>query len=179
MGIETALIVGAVLSAAGTAYSAYSQHEAASDQKKLLNQQAAMERETAAAEAGNIREKGKRLIGAQRAALAASGVKIDEGSGDALQQETSRLTEQDALAVLKGGANRSSLLQGEAKAAGKRATSALVSGALDVGSTVADYKYQKAKLSKTDLNLKAGAEEFTRRNQPKYSLLTGKYGGID
>lgn len=172
--VSTILAVGAVLSVAGTAYNAYAQHEAASDQKKQLNQQAAMEREAAAAEAGNIREKGKRLIGAQRAALAASGVKIDEGSGDALQQETARLTEQDALAVLKGGANRSSLLQGEAKAAGKRATSALVAGALDVGSTVASSAAAAKKSgTKTNLNLQDGAQDFAKRNQPKYSLLTG------
>lgn len=175
MGIETALIVGAVMSAAGTAYSAYSQNEAGKDAAKLQNQQANMEREAAAAEASNVREKGKRLIGAQRAALAASGVKIDEGSGDALQQETARLTEQDALAVLKGGANRASLLNGQANISKKNASSALVAGGLDVASTAASgaAAYQKARAPKTDLNLQSGSQEFTRRNQPRYSLLTG------
>lgn len=179
MGIEV-LAVGAILGAAGTAYGAYSQYEAGKDAAKLQNQQAAMEREAAGAEAANVREKGKRLIGAQRAALAASGVKIDEGSGDALQQETARLTEQDALAVLKGGANRAGLLNAQAAISKKNANSALVAGGLDVASTAVSgaAAYQKAKAPKTDFNLKAGAQEFTQRNQPKYSLLTGKHSEL-
>jgi len=180
MGLETLLLVGVGLSAAGTAYNAYQDYKAGKADEKLANEQARLESEAAAAEAGNIREKGRRLLASQRASLAGAGVKIDEGSGDALQKETTRLTEQDALAVLKEGANRASLLRQQGKAAGQAATASLVSGALDVGSTVvsAANKYNRAKApAATAAKFRSDAEalNFATRNAPKYSLLNSSY----
>lgn len=176
--LTTMLVVGTALSAVGTAYSAYQGYKAGKAEKKLANQQAANEESAAAAEAGNIREKGRRLLATQRATLAGAGVKIDSGSGDALQQETVRLTEKDALAVLKEGANRASLLRAQGKQAGKAATASLVSGALDVGSTVVSgvNKYNRAKApaaSAAKFRTDAESLSFATRNAPKYSLLTG------
>lgn len=182
MGAEIA-IVGAFLSAAGTAYGAYAQNKAARSEARLAQEQASMEQEAAGAEAANIRERGKRLIGAQRAALAASGVKIDEGSGDALQSETRRLSEQDALAVLKEGHNRSSLLRGQAKIANQRATAATVGGVLSTTGELVNAA-QKVKgaggggaregTPATGFKLNSDAQDFARRYAPKFSLLDGK-----
>jgi len=177
MGIDpiSMLVAGSIIGIGGTAYQAYSGYQQGKKEKRLLNEQAAQEREAAAAEAADVREKGRRLLASQRAALAASGVNVDEGTGDALQTETQRLTEQDALAVLKGGANRSSLLQARGKIAGQRADASLISGALNVGAqaVTAGDKYSRAKKAVTQNSLDESSQSFARRNRPRYSLLGG------
>ncbi|KAB0665654.1 hypothetical protein F6V25_07995 [Oryzomonas japonica] len=178
MGLETATIIAiaaTVASAGGAAYSAYSQSEAADEQAKLQEEQAAQEKAAAEAEAAKIREKGQRTAAAQEAALAGSGVKLDaNGSGGALLAETDKLTEQDALAALTTGNNRAKLLEGEAAISRDKATSSLISGGFNVGSSlIGGYNsYQKSK-SNTNLANSLNADTFYQRKAPKYTLLGG------
>jgi hypothetical protein len=46
-----------------------------------------------------IKRRGKQIIGSQRAALAAQGVEVDSGTALELQEETSELSQVDALTV--------------------------------------------------------------------------------
>ncbi len=172
MGTGTVLLVGKVIAAAAAVYGGVSAYEAQRDAKRAAEKQAEIAKEQAASEASNIRDRGRRLIASQRAALAASGVKIDEGTGDALQQETKKLTEQDALATLKTGSNQALLYDMEAKVAGNRGKAALVSGALDATSTaVSGYaSYQKAKAPSVLANRTSST--------PRYSLLNGNNSGL-
>jgi hypothetical protein len=177
--METLLAAGLVLSAAGTGYNIYAQQKAARKEEKALEEQARQEREAATTEAQNVREKGRRLLASQRASLAASGVKLDEGgTGEALQQETRTLTERDALAVLKGGGNRASLLTARADMAGDRGTAAAISGGLnfaaDAVNTVGASNRATAP-TRQATNIYTQAESATKGAASKYSLLTGKY----
>jgi len=165
MGVETAIIVGKVVAAAAAVYGAVETRNAQLDAKRANEKQADIAKKQASAEASNIRERGRRLIASQRSALAASGVKIDEGTGDAIQQETRKLAEQDALATLKTGSNQSLLYELEAKKNARMGNAALVSGALDATSTaVGGYAaYQRAK----EPSVLAKRTSST----PRYSLL--------
>lgn len=49
--------------------------------------------------ATEVRKKTKRVIGAQRAALAAQGIELDDGSALAIQEDTAAVGEVDALTV--------------------------------------------------------------------------------
>lgn len=96
MGTETMLIVGAVVSIATTAISMYASYEQgqaqAQAQKNVYRYQAALaenqavaERQAAEVRAQEARERKRRLLSSTRAAAAASGIEVDEGSpGDVL-----------------------------------------------------------------------------------------------
>ena len=183
MAAATAILaVGAVIGAAASGYSAYEQNKVAKKQEKMEKDQARMELDAAHTEAGNIRENARRVKAAQRAALAGSGVKLDdEGTGAALLAETDRLAEQDALAVLKEGANRSSLLRGQASISRSRGRQAIAAGVGDVAAgAVNAYGANRSASSgsRTALQMDSDAQGFARRSQPKYSLLTGNKSGL-
>lgn len=176
-----ALVAATVAAVGSTAYSAYASAEAADEQAELQNKQAQMEEEAAATEAEAIREKAKRLRAGQIAALAASGVKLDDSTtSGAILDETDRLSEQDALAVMREGSNRAALLRGQADIARGTATATRISGALNTAATVASgiSSYQRATASSraaTQLNMDSSAQQFVTRTQPRYSLLNGNY----
>ena len=50
-------------------------------------------------QAKRVREAGKKIVGAQRAALAAQGIELDSGTALDIQEETAAFTEMDALTV--------------------------------------------------------------------------------
>lgn len=174
-----AYVASAVIAAGSTAYSAYASAEAADEQAELQDKQARMEEEAAASEADAIREKSKRLKANQTAALAAAGVKLDDSTtSGAILQETDRLSEQDALAVLKEGSNRAALLRGEADITRGKATATRVAGGLNTAATIAGgiSSYQKATSASrgaTQLDMDSSSQQFATRTQPRYSLLTG------
>ncbi len=49
--------------------------------------------------AGRVRQRGKKVIGAQRAALAAQGIRVDVGSASDIQRETADITDFDAMTI--------------------------------------------------------------------------------
>jgi hypothetical protein len=51
------------------------------------------------AESDALRKNAKRLIGAQRVSLAAQGIEVDSGTAAAIQEDTARLSELDALQI--------------------------------------------------------------------------------
>lgn len=150
MGIETALLIG--LAAAGTAvsYSAQKKQQAqAEDMAKQQQAQALDDAKFAASEAEvqarQIRKATQKQQAEARAALAASGVVVGEGTAEQIDTQIGAEGEQDALMALYDGSNRARQIQvsgnlsaqrsrNAATAAGYGATSALVSGASSVAS---------------------------------------------
>lgn len=173
-----AMVAATVIAAGSTAYSAYAASEAADEQAKLQEQQANMEMEAAKTEAEQIKEKGRRLKATQTAQLAGAGVKVDGGTAGALLTETDRLSEQDALAALREGENRASLLRGGAKISRSQSQAALIGGALSTVGTVLGgvASYQKATASAraaTTLNTQETSSGFVTRAGNKYLILGG------
>ena len=91
---------GTGMSIFGSLYSGQQQAAAARTQAKLSKLQAAAEEERAGAEAGVIRRKARELFSTQRAAYAASGVRL-EGTPLLVMADTIRESERDILNVYK------------------------------------------------------------------------------
>lgn len=132
MGIETALIVASTVIAAGSAvYGGIQQSNAADAQAKLADQQAREEADAARAQAEAIRSADKYKRGQARAALAASGVQVDQGTAVQIDQNIAQNTEQDAFSTLLTGQRRANASQNEASAYRSQASGDLVAGALN------------------------------------------------
>jgi hypothetical protein len=176
-----ALVASVVIAAGSTAYSAYAASEAADEQAKLQEQQAAMEMEAAQKEAEQIKEKARRLKATQTAQLAGAGTRVDGGTAGALLEETDRLSEQDALAALREGENRASLLRGGANLSRSQSQASLIGGALGTVGTILGgvSSYQKATAAaRAANNINIPADEgrgFVSRAGNKYSILGGNY----
>jgi hypothetical protein len=178
MGVEVA-VIGLIISAAGAAYSGHKAMIAGKDAKSAANDAARGEEEAAAAEAASIRDRAQRVKATQRAALAGAGVKLGEaGTGAEILGETDRLSEQDALAVLKEGANRAALLrkQGDQAAATGR-SQATASGMNAAGSAVngaSKIRAANAPARTTSAALDGAALTLASRAAPRYSLIDSK-----
>lgn len=102
--------IGTALSAIGTAVGAYGsiqagrQAEAVGEYNaKVAENNATAARQAAGYEAGLIRERTRRVVGAQRAAGAASGLDISSGTPVAVLGDTAEQGEMDVLARLYSG----------------------------------------------------------------------------
>lgn len=175
--VTLTLIAGTMLSVASTAYSAYSQEKAGDKAKDAANLRADQELEAAGKDAANIREKAARLKGQQSAALAASGVSLGTGSADVILGETERLSEQDALAVLKEGGQRADLIRSQGQLTSDNYTSKAIATALGGASSILGgvTSYQEAtKGARTAKNIDLNTDKaLATRKTPTYSLLGG------
>ena len=141
MGLETAtlLTIGAITSTAGAVYSGVSGYEAGRAAKVAAERQAKAEQEAAEAEAAKIKDRAERLKASQEASLASSGVKLStDGTAGALLNETDRLAEQDALAVLQSGQNRANTLRAQGDQAYRTGVNNAFATGLNAVSTAAN-----------------------------------------
>jgi len=106
-GLEIALIVGAAVAAAGTAYSIYAsgqaQEAAAEYGADVAENQAQASRNAAAVDEDIAREKSRRIQAAARAAYGASGVTQDEGSPLLVMMDTAAQSELEVQRIRYGG----------------------------------------------------------------------------
>lgn len=119
-------------------------------QQSAAKQQARAAQDEAAYQADRLRDRRERVLGSQRAGLAASGVDISQGSPLDLLTSTATEAELDIQSTLAGGANRSA----SAKYQGQVAMRQGLMGA--VGSGLQGF----------------GAEENARARTGKASLLS-------
>lgn len=105
-GVTESLILGAVVSAAGTGLSAYSQYQQGQTQAKIAerNAQAAeyaaqYQEKVGAIEAKKKRQEIAQIVGRERAAAAASGVDVNSGSVLTAQIDTQTFGELDAQEI--------------------------------------------------------------------------------
>lgn len=103
-------VIAAVAAVAGTATTVYSQQQAAKDQQEASNEQAKIAIDQAAGEADarkaqaeKIRKMGKFQRGETKASLAASGVKLGEGTALELDKSIIQSSEEDALSAILSG----------------------------------------------------------------------------
>jgi len=144
MGVETALIAATALSATSTlasGFQAYQQGEYEQDQARA-DADAALA--AARVQAKNIRRVADRQRSAARAALAASGVSVDMGTGEDIQTEIATAGEQDAVMSILGGRNTARMLQSEGAMAGLRGRQALGGSVLGAAGDAA-YGYSRWK----------------------------------
>jgi hypothetical protein len=117
--------------AQGRAQKAAANAEAAQMQNLALQQQ-----DQAEQEAERIRKAGRRAQGQARAQLAASGVRVDEGSAVLIDEDIARESENDAQMTLLTGkrqARSSRFAADQARAAGSNAMTGSVLGAVSTG----------------------------------------------
>lgn len=135
MGVETALLLSSVV-AGGSAIM-----QGVQDNKmgKYQQEQARADADAAAAsarlEAGNIRKAGERQRSAARAALAASGVTVDEGTAEQIDTEIAQNAEQDALTTIQTGVNRARMINAEGDMARIEGRNRQTAGFLNATST--------------------------------------------
>ena len=103
-------VIAAVAAVAGTATTVYSQQrsakqqqEAANEQAKIAIDQAAGEADARKAQAANIRKFAKAQRGETKTSLAASGVKLGEGTALELDKSIIQNSEEDALSAILSG----------------------------------------------------------------------------
>lgn len=155
MGIETAAMIAM---AAGTAVSVMGQIEQGKSQKEMYNAQAqqalnegAYAADAAKAQAEKIRKAGRAQQGEAKAALAASGVKLGEGTPLEVQKSITQNVEEDALSVLIGGKRATDSAQQEAQMLGKAGDNAVKNSYYGAAGTVlqAGATYAKGNWMKT------------------------------
>lgn len=106
MGVEALMMGSAVMSATGAYGQADAQKKAmqydsqvAANNAILANQQASIAIQNGQTQEGNQRLKTGQAVGAQRAALAANGIDLGEGSAQDILSTTQYIGERDALTV--------------------------------------------------------------------------------
>lgn len=103
------------LGAVGKFMQGQQQAAAAEYNAELLERQALYEEQASAAEANRLRRRGRRILGAQRAAYGASGVLSNEGSPLLVMENTAEEIEMDAQRTLFSGDVRAAGSRGKAK----------------------------------------------------------------
>lgn len=159
----TLALVAAGLSAAATGYGAIMKAQQANAEAKIAERNAALERNAVQDEIQNTREQAlaryrevAKIKGQQRLAAAANGVGLDFGTAADVVADTDMLGREDVQRIYTAGdrAVRSRDINaanymGQANMARAQATGALVTGALDMGSTILSgaSQYKKLKAS--------------------------------
>lgn len=121
--------------AAGQIYSAMAQKQAADYNAKVYEAEAAAETQKSASEEAVHREKVKSLISSQRAKYGMSGVAMTGSPLDVIS-ETAGKGELDALAIRYGGEVAAAAANSKAAASRSQGQTALLTGALGLGSTL-------------------------------------------
>ncbi len=108
---------------AGQAQAAIAEHNA-----KLKERQAEAAREQAREEADRFKERGERLQGKQKVALAKGGVLAETGTPALVLEETAQNLEDDRLAILREGFLRGSFAESEAEGLRAQGRAAITRG---------------------------------------------------
>lgn len=142
MCVAAAAVTMAATAVAG-AVSAYSSIEQGRSQAKWANYQANQAQADANAEASlarveaeKIREAGKRQRSQARAAMAASGIDVDEGTAVNINEDISKGAEEDALHAIWGGIDRQQRGYAQAQADRSRGKQAQTAGNLNATATL-------------------------------------------
>lgn len=134
MGLETLVLASTAMSVFGSVAGGVGAMQAASFNAKMAEQEAEAARQQAALEAGRVRETGRKILGAQRAATAKAGLEVGEGSPLLIMLETVRQSEEDAMLTRYKGDVRATSLRAEARAQRAEGRRALLGGILGAAS---------------------------------------------
>lgn len=126
---------GTVLSAVGSISEGQAEAKTGRARARLLSREAARRQETAQAEASDFRRRNRRVLAAQRAGFAASGVSGD-GTPLLVGGDTAEEIELQAQRILVSGLADATGLAFESRAEKRRASGAATRGFLSAGSTL-------------------------------------------
>lgn len=142
MGIETAALltyaaVASTVVAAGSAiYTGVQASNAADTNAELARRQGVQDADAAVAQADKIRKAARAQAGAANAALAASGVSVGDGTPIRINEQIYQDSEQDAYNTLLTGSRAQRTANNQANVITAQGNSAMVSGALNAGSSL-------------------------------------------
>ena len=136
MGIETVLLLASTAATViGSVMQGQAQQEASNAQAQEALNQGAYAADAYKAQADKIRRAGRAQVGETNAALAASGVKLGEGTPLELKKTIIQRSEEDALTSIMQGNRALSSAGAQASVYGKEGESAMTSGLVRAGST--------------------------------------------
>lgn len=137
---STTAIVTAVIAAAASATTAVMSAQAQQDSAKynaaVARNQAETANQQAQFDAQQIRDKNRRLLGAQRAAYAASGVDTSSGSAQDVQSDSATRGELEALSAIYTGKTGATSAMARAKLDEYQGQSAMTLGYFSAGSSL-------------------------------------------
>ena len=139
MGLETLLAASAITQAAGGIGGGIAGMQAGSYNAAVAEREAELARQTAAIEADRVRRAGRKLVGTQRVAAAASGVDVSGGSPLLVMLDTIRQTAEDASLATWKGEVKATGLEAEARAQRRAGRQALIGGLFKAGKAGAQY----------------------------------------
>jgi len=137
-GLEIGLLMAAstAVTVAGTVMSGQAQQEQYNAQAQQALNESAYEADSYKQEADKIRRAGKAQVGETNAALAASGVKIGEGTPLELKKTIIQRSEEDALTAIMQGGRSVSAGKEQASIYGKAGDAAVTNSYYKAGATV-------------------------------------------
>lgn len=140
---STLLVTALALTAASAGIGAYGAYSSGQAQKDAANYNAAVQKNQAATaaqqaefDAGQIRDRNRRLVATQRANFAANGVDPDSGSAVDVQHDSAKHGELQALMAIYTGQTSSNASLAQAKLDKSRGQYAEQAGWINAGSSV-------------------------------------------
>jgi hypothetical protein len=133
--VTISLIAGTLISAAGTAYSAYQAGQTGRINEDIARNEAVAVREKAAYDEGRHRQRVRQLLSRQRALFGASGVEL-AGSPLLALEDTVAQGEMDALAIRHRGETEARRLITGGQLSRRRGRDAAIAGGIRTGSTL-------------------------------------------
>lgn len=138
-GIETAVIVGAVITAAAASYSVYSSREAAAEQKKLAAANAARIKAENEEALRRLKKQQEATMAEARARAAASGMTA-EGTQKTYLEEMAEAFKSETDWLRESGASQAFIVQREGELRAKSTSAAGISSGLSqMGSALGSY----------------------------------------
>lgn len=145
MGVETAIIAAAALSATSSVMQGYQSYQYGKYQEKQAQADAAAAQGAANVQADRIRKVTQLRQSSARAALAGSGVNVNTGTALDINSDIAQRGEQDALTAILNGGYQATQINTQGKIANMQGRNALAAGLLDAGSAMAKGSSQSSK----------------------------------
>jgi hypothetical protein len=126
----------AVVGAAASVYQGAQAQNAADANAELQRREGEQQKDAAMAQADKIRKAARAQAGAANAALAASGVSVGDGTAVRINEQIYQDSEQDAYNTLLTGSRAQRTANNQANVITAQGNSAMISGALNAGSSL-------------------------------------------
>lgn len=131
-----AMAAGSAISALGQIQQGKAQQKAYEEQAQQAVNEGAYRADAAKAQAEKIRKAGRAQVGEARASLAASGVKLGDGTALEVEGDITRNSEEDALSALLSGKRSTDAAQQEAKLLNRAGSNAVTNSIYGAAGTV-------------------------------------------
>lgn len=129
-------IAGGVVAGAGSLYSGFTAAQSYGDQARMADRQATMENQAGYYEMSRTRDRNNRVIADAKQQYVSAGIDPSSGSAREVIADSAREASLDEQAVLYGAQVRAENRRFEARLARSNATSALIGGVINAGSSL-------------------------------------------